>query len=174
MAAREDGLEKDILLSIRPAVESIVRFAGMELVHMEARHEGGGLTVRLFIDREGGVTLDDCASISRQVGAQLDLDDPIPGRYRLEVSSPGEDRPLCRDGDFVRFAGRRVRVTTAAPIDGRRNFAGLLDGLLDGAVRVRLEDGREVAIPRDQIVRARLQPEPAPSGGPRGARGRHA
>jgi ribosome maturation factor RimP len=167
-------MQDDILARIEPVVSRIVEFAGLELVHLELRREGAGLVLRLYIDREGGVGLDDCARISRQVSAQLDVDDPIQGRYMLEVSSPGTDRPLSRDRDFERFAGRRVRVTTHAPIDGQRNFIGRLEGLVENAVRLALEDGRQVAIPRDGIAKARLHDEPVAAGAKRGTRGRHA
>ena len=163
-----------VLGGIEPTVRSIVDYAGMELVHMEMRREAGGLVLRLFVDKEGGVTLDDCARVSRQVSAQLDADDPIPERFTLEVSSPGLDRPLVSDRDFARFAGRQVRLTTASPLDGRRNFSGRLLELAEGAVRLVLDDGREVAIPRDQITKARLEADFEGFGGHAAARGRHA
>ena len=144
------------LARIQAAVTEVVSFAGMELVHLEFRREGAGLVLRLYIDKEGGVTLDDCARISRLVSSQLDADDPIPNRYTLEVSSPGLDRPLVRDEDYRRFAGHFVRLTTAAPLEGQRRFSGRLVGLSDGSVRLALEDGREMAIPREQVAIARL------------------
>lgn len=146
----------------------------MELVHLEMRREPGGLIVRLFIDKEGGVTLDDCAHLSRQLSARLDAEDPIEGRYTLEVSSPGLDRPLSRDRDFERFTGRRVKVTTESPIDGQRNFIGRLEGLSDGTLRLALEDGREARIPRDRISRANLHEEIPAADRHKGARGRRA
>jgi ribosome maturation factor RimP len=144
---------------VREMARGILEFAGMELVHIEMKREPGGLFLRLFIDKEGGVTLDDCSRISRQLSAQLDLEDPIPQRYTLEVSSPGLDRPLFSDRDYERFAGRRIRVTTFAPVGGRRRFVGLLIGLEEGAVRLTLEDGQDVAIPRDNVAKARLEVE---------------
>jgi ribosome maturation factor RimP len=146
----------ELLARIGPTVAEIVGFAGMELVHLELRREGAGLVLRLFIDKNGGVTLDDCARISRLVSSQLDADDPIPNRYTLEVSSPGIDRPLVRDQDYSRFTGHFIRLTTAAPLEGQRRFSGRLIGLADGNVRLALEDGREVAIPREQVAMARL------------------
>jgi len=131
----------------------------MELVHLEMKREPGGLLLRLYIDKEGGVTLDDCARISRQLSVQLDVEDPIEERYTLEVSSPGLDRPLFSDGDFARFSGRKIRLSTHVPLEGRRNYQGRLDGIVDGSVRLTLEDGRQVAIPRDQVAKARLEIE---------------
>ena len=144
---------------VREMAARILEYAGMELVHLEMKREPGGWILRLFIDKEGGVTLDDCSSISRQLSTQLDVEDPIEQRYTLEVSSPGLDRPLFNERDYARFAGRKVRVSTFAPIDGRRNFIGRLDGLVDGAVRLTLEGDRQVAIPRQQVAKARLEVE---------------
>ena len=164
---------EDVRETLGPRLERIVAFAGMELVHFEARRESGGTVLRLYIDREGGVTLDDCARVSRQVSAELDADDPIPGRYTLEVSSPGLDRPLTRDRDFERFTGSQVRVVTASPLDGQRHFKGRLNVLAEGSVHLVLEDGREIAIPRDLMTSARLDAAPPQTGGP-ATKGRHA
>jgi ribosome maturation factor RimP len=168
-----DTVFEDVRKTLGPRLERIVAFAGMELVHCEARRESGGTVLRLYIDREGGVTLDDCARISRQVSAELDADDPIEGRYTLEVSSPGLDRPLSRDRDFERFVGSQVRVVTASPLDGQRHFKGRLNGLLHGAVQLVLEDGREVSIPRDLMTSARLDAA-WPQAGGAATKGRHA
>jgi len=149
----------DVLEVLRRMAREILEYAGMEMVHLEMKREPGGHLVRLYIDKEGGVTLDDCSLISRQLSAQLDIEDPIEGRYTLEVSSPGLDRPLFTDRDFARFAGRQIRLSTHVPLDGRRNFQGRLEGIVDGSVRITLQEGREVSIPRDQVARARLEVE---------------
>src|SRR3990172_2011345 len=140
----------EVLDRVREAVRRIVQFAGLELVHLESNHRPGGVVLRVYIDKVGGVSVDDCARISRQISAQFDVDDPIPGSYTLEVSSPGLDRPLVSDADFERFAGQRVRLSTYAPIDGRRNFQGRLIGLREGVVHMALDE-KEVAIPRAQV-----------------------
>jgi ribosome maturation factor RimP len=158
---------------VREIASRIVEFAGMELVHIEMKREPAGWVLRLFIDKEGGVTLDDCSGVSRQLSAELDVEDPFPQRYTLEVSSPGLDRPLYSDKDYERFAGRRVRLTTFAPVDGRRHFAGRLAGLAEGVVRLVLEDGREVGIPRNQVAKARLDADTEIRSNA-SARGRHA
>jgi len=149
-------MASEVLERVREIVGQIVQFAGLEMVHLELHRHPGGTVLRLYIDKDGGVSVDDCARISHQVSAQLDIDDPIPGAYTLEVSSPGLDRPLVNDADFERFAGRRVRLSTYSPIEGRRNFQGRLIGLREGAVHMALDE-REVAIPRAQIARARLE-----------------
>src|SRR6266705_4981280 len=149
----------DVLEVLRRMAREILEYAGMEMVHLEMKREPGGHLVRLYIDKDGGVTLDDCSLVSRQLSAQLDIVDPIEGRYTLEVSSPGLDRPLFTDRDFARFAGRQIRLSTHVPLQGRRNFQGRLDGLVDGSVRMTLEGGHHVTIPRDQVAKARLEIE---------------
>jgi len=104
----------------------------------------------------------------------LDVDDPLPHRYTLEVSSPGLDRPLFSEHDYRRFAGRRVRLSTVVPIDGRRNFVGRLDGFAEGAVRLVLENDQVVAIPLERVAKARLEVEIGRSQGSAGMRGRNA
>jgi len=149
----------DLLDRVTKTAREIVEFANLELVHLEVKREPGGLLLRVYIDKEGGVTLDDCARVSRQLSVQLDVDDPIEERYTLEVSSPGLDRPLFSERDFARFSGRKIRLSTHLPLDGRRNFQGRLEGMVDGSVRLTLEDGRSIDIPRDQVAKARLEIE---------------
>ena len=166
-------MDGQLLDRVREIASGIVEHAGMELVHLEMKREPGGWFLRLFIDREGGVTLDDCSGVSRQLSAQLDVEDPIPHHYTLEVSSPGLNRPLYSERDYQRFAGRQIRLSTYGPVDGRRNFAGRLAGLVEGMVRLVLEDGREVAIPKDQVAKARLEADIEIRSNA-SARGRHA
>lgn len=126
---------------------------------------GGTQTLQIMIERcasaernefgDGGITADDCAEVSRTVSAILDVDDPIPGAYNLEVSSPGIDRPLTRLNDFSRFAGHELRLEARAPIDGRKRFKGALRGTEGNHVLLRLETG-DVAIPYDNISTAKL------------------
>src|SRR3989441_4717509 len=130
----------EVLDRVRKTTREIVEFANMELVHLEMKRAPGGLLVRVYIDKEGGVTLDDCARVSRQLSVQLDVEDPIEERYTLEVSSPGLDRPLFSDRDFTRFTGRKVRLSTHVPLEGRRNFQGRLDGIAEGSVLLTLEE----------------------------------
>lgn len=139
-------------------LEPPVAALGYELVDIEARLGGPGGLLRLFIDKEGGVDLADCERVSRQVGSLLDVEDPIPGRYALEVSSPGLDRRLTRREDFARFAGRLVRVRSRSAVDGRRRFKGRLKGLADDDVVLAVEDD-EVRLPFNDIDQVRLVPE---------------
>lgn len=112
--------------AIRTTVEPVVTGLGYELVGVEYGGGPGNGRLRVYIDTAGGVTLDDCAAVSRDLSAALDVDDPIPETYVLEVSSPGINRPLFARGDFERFCGERVSVRLEQPLQGRRKFKGLL------------------------------------------------
>ena len=141
---------------VRELVDPLCAAEGFELVHSEFQREAAGRILRLYIDKPGGVTLDDCVHVSRQVGDLLDavLEDEI-GPYNLEVSSPGSERPLSREIDFQRFAGHAVRLRVRQPIGGQKNFTGRLAGITDGKVTLDLED-RTVTIGLQEIVKARL------------------
>ena len=133
---------------------------GYELVRVMLRGRQRP-TLEVMAERadRAAMTVDDCVEISRAVSALLDVEDPLPGSYVLEVTSPGIDRPLVRPDDFVRFAGLEARVETAEPIDGRRRFKGRLLGVeeADGTVRIETADGGGVAaIPLAAIKRAKL------------------
>ena len=164
----------EVLERIRDICRGILEFDNMELVHLEKKREGRGYFLRLFIDREGGVTLDDCARVSRRLSARLDVEDPIQGSYRLEVSSPGVNRPLYGERDYVRFAGHRIRLSTFAPVEGQRHLVGRLEGIVDGAIRILLEDGRPIDVPQERIAGARLEPQIGSHGKSAGAKGHHA
>ena len=107
--------------------------SGLEVVEVEMRGSGNQRMLRIFIDKPGGVTHEDCANLSREVGTILDVEDVVPGgSYVLEVSSPGLDRKLSRPADFQRFVGSRVKLTTRNPVSGSRHFAGKLESFHDG------------------------------------------
>lgn len=146
----------DVISQVRGLVEPILDQKGMELVDIEYRMEGGRWVLRLFIDKEGGVTLDDCSDVSGEVGVILDVRDIIPHSYNLEVSSPGLDRPLVKERDFLRHLARRVKIKTRGAIDGRRNFSVLLEGFKEGKVIVRDGSGMVWEIPLMEIEKARL------------------
>jgi ribosome maturation factor RimP len=128
---------------------------GLELVHIEYRREAGGRILRIFIDKTGGVHLDDCAAVSRQLGDLLDVYLDEIGPYNLEVSSPGLDRPLGRETDFERFKGCEAKIRTHHLLDGQKNFTGALMGMSEGSVRLKM-DSKVVAIPFSEIQKARL------------------
>lgn len=142
---------------IEPLARRAAEVAGCELLLVELLGSGSHTTVRVTIDKPGGVGVADCQRVSEELSVILDVEDPIAGRYQLEVSSPGIDRPLVRPEDYDRFAGRKVRVKTFGPIDGQRNFCGRLEGLEGETVRMTLEDRRAVSIPLSQVAKARLE-----------------
>lgn len=147
----------EVVGRIRDLAEPILTDRGLELIDLEFQRETRGWILRLYMDRPGGVTLEDCQGVSEELGDHLDVANVIDHPYHLEVSSPGLDRPLTRDKDFVEFAGRVARIVTHDPIEGQRNFRGRLAGLTEGAVFLTLADGRPVRIPRDLIAKARLE-----------------
>jgi ribosome maturation factor RimP len=145
---------------IRQLAEPLVSSEGMELVLVECLKMPSRWLVRIYMDREGGVTVDDCAMISDQLGDLLDVHDVPPGPYTLEVSSPGLDRPLDRDRDFLKYRGSRVRLRLGEKIEGRRNFcADLLDYEDDGGEKVLVvrANGKTFRIPRKAVVKANLE-----------------
>jgi ribosome maturation factor RimP len=142
-----------------PAVQrlaaAVARRHGVALVGLEVLGEGRRTIVRVSVESEAGVTVERCAEVAEELGRALDLHDPIPHAYTLEVASPGLDRPLFGEADFRRFAGRKVEVTTHAPIEGRRHWKGRLLGL--EADQVLLDVGGDVArLPLEAVARARL------------------
>jgi ribosome maturation factor RimP len=137
--------------------------AGFELVEVQSGREAAGWIVRLFIDRpdgDGAVTIShkDCERVSRDVSAALDVADLITHSYQLEVSSPGLDRPLRRERDFARFAGRSARIRLSDGVEGRRNFSGTLRGAHDGLVDIEC-DGRSYQLPIAAVAKANLIPD---------------
>src|ERR1700730_944935 len=107
-------------------IEKIVKSEGLELVHIDYHRQGRGYLLRVDIDKDGGVTLDDCQLVSHQISAYLDVDDVVPSEYELQVSSPGLDRKFYRDTDYQKFLGRLVRVKTSKPIRGLHVIVGTL------------------------------------------------
>jgi ribosome maturation factor RimP len=139
-------------------VEPLALSEGLELVDVQYRPEGGRTVLRLLIDRPaGGVTLDQLAALSREVSDLLDAHDVIHGRYHLECSSPGLDRPLVRPAHFARAVGARVRVRTRQPLEQRRQFRGVLESTTDDGVTVRDTAGLAVFVPFDAIEKANIE-----------------
>ena len=146
----------DLLRRIEDIVAPTVVGMGFELVRV-ATSRGG--TLQIMIEPADGRPMDveDCATLSRALSAVLDVEDPISDAYTLEVSSPGIDRPLTRPKDYARWSGHLARIETTVPVEGRRRFKGTLLGLDDGVVRLRLDDGKEAAVPLDAISKAKLE-----------------
>jgi ribosome maturation factor RimP len=152
-AAGPTSVEARIASIVEPTLEDM----GYELVRVAILGRSRP-TVQVMADRadEMQITVDDCEAISHALGAVLDVNDPLPGAWNLEISSPGIDRPLTRMKDWNRFAGHLARVETHMPLDGRRRFSGVALGADENCARLRLEDGQEIAFPLSAIRKAKL------------------
>ncbi len=144
-----------VTATIQGFAEPLLADMGMELVEIQFRREGHGWVLRLFIDKEEGLTIDDCAAVSREISAYLEVEDLINHAYHLEVSSPGLERPLRKREDFSRFAERLARIKLREPINGQRVLIGTLLGLEGETVLVEM-DKETVRIDLENIAKARL------------------
>lgn len=144
-------LEAQVERQIRPVVEA----TGLEFVAVQVAAEPAGTVLRVLLDRPGGIDLEALTEASRIIEPVLDREPPMSGRYRLEVSSPGIERPLRRRQDFERFLGHQVRVHTTKKIDGRRNFRGTIESVGEKGVRVKVDE-TTYAIPIDAVSKANL------------------
>jgi ribosome maturation factor RimP len=147
--------------------EPVALAAGLELVDVQYRPEGGRLVLRLLLDRpDGGVTLDEITRTARELGDVLDAHDPVPGRYHLECSSPGLNRPLVREAHYARAVGKQVRVRTREPLNARRQFRGRLASVSPDGVTVVEQGDVSAFIPFAAIERANVEYEFPRPGGP--------
>lgn len=147
-------LEEKLENALKPTIESM----GFEFWGLEYISAGRHSTLRLFVDREGGINVDDCADISHQVSAIMDVEDPISGAYNLEVSSPGLDRQLFKPEQFARYQGQTVQIRSAVDILGRKRFKGKMLKVDEQGVEIEV-DGEIYPIPFDEIEKANLVPE---------------
>jgi ribosome maturation factor RimP len=141
---------------IQDLAEQVAASMGLEIVLVEIKSGGNRPIVRTYIDKLGGVTLDDCERLSKRLSVVLDVEDWIPFSYTLEVSSPGLDRPLVKETDFERFAGRSARVRTRLPMEGQKNFKGKILRVVRGKVELEVAPGRQVDIAVGDIEKANL------------------
>jgi ribosome maturation factor RimP len=155
--------EESIAERVRRLIEPVLARDGYELVEVEWLRQGSRWTLRLFIDKPGGIGIEDCQAVSRTIEPILDVEDVIEPAYDLEVSSPGLDRPLRKPTDFDRYAGQRAHVKTYGPVagtapgsPGRKRWSGVLVGFRDGAVEIDV-DGVVHRVPHDQIAKANLE-----------------
>ena len=163
------GSRTETLDAVRSIADRVARSHGLELFDLQFRRESIGWVLRIFIDRHGpppagagrngeSVTVDDCAAVSTDVSAVLDVEVTFDHAFTLEVSSPGLDRPLRGLDDFVRFVGRRVRIVTSAPVDGQSFVTGRIAAVDDRTIVI--EDGKTIRrIPESAVARARLEVE---------------
>ena len=143
-------------------IEKIVASEGLELVHIDYRKQGRGYLLRVDIDKEGGVTIDDCSMVSQQISTYLDVDDVVPAEFELQVSSPGLDRKFYRDSDYEKFKGRLVRVRTSQPIRGLHVIVGRLkdyDGTKIVVTDPIMKKDPDYVIPMSAIKETRLEVE---------------
>lgn len=154
---------------VQQIAERVAASSGLELVEVEFRGGGKSRMLRIFIDKPGGVTHEDCANLSREVSTILDVEDVVPGSYLLEVSSPGLDRKLSRPADFERFTGSRVKIMTREPVNGNRYFDGRLQSFQEGRLTLDLTVPKKKSQPAgtpqlleltlDNVEKANLVPE---------------
>jgi ribosome maturation factor RimP len=157
-------MRQEIQAQVERLIKPILDDFGYELVDLQYKKEGRSMALCIFIDKPGGITLDDCVTVSREVGAILEIEDPIKAGYRLEVSSPGLDRPLKKPADFERFAGQKIKLKTLRMLDpdqcgkSRKTFTGELLGLSGDMIRLELDDktGAQVMIALADLEKANL------------------
>lgn len=138
--------------------EPVVNGMGYDLIEIEHFPNPKHGVLRLYIDKEEGITIDDCSDVSRQISALIDVEDPVRGQFNLEVSSPGMDRPLRRVKDFQRFTGSKVKLKTMMPLDGQRNFSGRLLEADEDSLTIET-DTEEITLPMSALEKARIVPE---------------
>ncbi|HSR37130.1 MAG TPA: ribosome maturation factor RimP [Desulfurivibrionaceae bacterium] len=150
-----DAKTEALIARLTAMLEPVVVDLELELVELQFRREPAGWVLRLIIDGPQGISLDDCSRVSREVGHLLEVEDPIEWPYRLEVSSPGLDRPLKRERDYLSCLGKKAKIVTREPVGGSNNIVGMLRGFADGTITVETEQGM-IAIPMAVVTRARL------------------
>ncbi len=148
-------LEEKLSRLVASAVEAL----GLELVGVEYIGQGTHSVLRVYIDSEQGITLDDCTRTSHQISGVLEVEDPIRGKYNLEVSSPGLDRPLFSLAHFERFAGQGVKLRLRQPVRGQRKFKGIIEAVEDGHIQIALDDSQVLDLEIDEIEKANLIPD---------------
>ncbi len=156
-------MEESIKEKARKLAAKIVKAEGLELFDIAFNKQGQRWMLRIYIDKEGGVNLDDCERVSNQLSTELDVEDFIQHSYTLEVSSPGLDRPLLSEQDYSKYSGKKVRIRTYEPIDGQRKFKGRLISCADGIVSIEVDaaknEKKKIMIPHGSIASARLEIE---------------
>ncbi|MFO8088466.1 MAG: ribosome maturation factor RimP [Desulfatiglandaceae bacterium] len=136
-------------------VEPVIEEMGFELVDVEFLTDRGRKVLRIYVDAEGGITLDECVEVSREVGTLIDLEDVVSDQYVLEVSSPGLDRPLKKEKDFAAAVGRKVKVKMKKPVEQRRNFTGILKSFENDVITLQF-DNHIVDLPLKEVESARI------------------
>jgi len=156
MAISDLDQRQSLETRIAELAEQIAISVGMEVVLVEIKGDGNRSVVRTYIDKPGGVSLDDCERFSKRLSVSLDVEDWIPYRYILEVSSPGVNRPLIKEADFQRFSGKNAKVRTRFPYEGQRNFRGKIVGATEGKLGLEVAPGKQIGIALVDIEKASL------------------
>lgn len=144
--------------AIEDLADPVIRAQGLELVDIEYKKEGKNWFLRLFIDKEGGVNVEDCKTVSKMIEDMIEVEDLIKAQYILEVSSPGLERPLKKEADFLRYRGKMIQVSTYSPIDSRKKFKGVIENYENETLFLKSED-QIVEIPIGNLASARLEIE---------------
>lgn len=153
------GMIKDKTEEIQGVIDPILASMQLELVDLDLQTQGRRSLLRIYIDKVGGVTIEDCSQANRFIGHALEVSDPFPGPYTLEVSSPGLDRPLKKLDDYLRYKGRLAKIKLTEPIDGNWTVIGRLIGVQDNRITIRPEKGEDLSISLSGIAKARLEVE---------------
>jgi ribosome maturation factor RimP len=147
-----------ICQQVEELIAPVIRAENLELVEVEYKHEGRSWYLRIYIHKEEGVGLEDCQRVSHRIEDMIEIDNIIPSRYVLEVSSPGLDRPLKTERDFLRNKNRKIRVVASAPVDGKWDFCGAIKDCKERTLNLE-QDGKQIDIPLEKITKARLVTE---------------
>jgi len=153
-------VSQEIIGRVDRLAGSLLSTEGFELVEVQFRREARGWVLRLYVDREGGVTLEDCAQISQEIGRNLDVEDFILTPYILEISSPGLTRSLRTEKEFMKYCDRSIKVTTVRPIENRRHFKGKIRGVEENRIRIETDGGEVIQISLSDIAKANLEIDP--------------
>jgi ribosome maturation factor RimP len=156
MAVSDLSRRESLEARITELAEQIAASIGMEVVLVEVKGDGSQSIIRAFIDQATGISLDDCERFSKRLSVSLDVEDWIPFGYVLEVSSPGVNRPLIKESDFLRFCGKNAKVRTRLPIEGQRNFKGQIVGVTEGRLTLEIALGKQIGITLSDIEKASL------------------
>lgn len=159
MAQQDSDWRESLEARIIILAEQVAASMGMEVVLVEIKGGGNRSIVRTFIDKPGGVGLNDCEQFSKRLSVLLDVEDFIPFSYVLEVSSPGLNRPLIKEADYRRFTGKNAKVRTRLPVEGQRSFKGKVLGITEGRVGLEVAPGKPIEIALSNIEKANLEAE---------------
>jgi ribosome maturation factor RimP len=156
MAVSDLAQRQSLEIRITELAEQVAASMGLEVVLVEIKGDGNRSVIRVFIDQPAGISLGDCERFSKHFSVSLDVEDWIPFRYFLEVSSPGVNRPLVKEADFHRFCGKNAKVRTRPPIEGQRSFRGKIVGVTEGRLTLEVTPGKQIVIALADIEKANL------------------